>query len=189
MTDSRARLRALAHPLRSRLVARLRAGGPATATDLAADLGTNSGATSYHLRALEAAGVVRDSGTGTGRRRVWEIVEAGPDPRPELAVGDLEDDDAQAGLDWLERDYVDHFTEQATQWLDHAPDWPQRWQLATGVHDWMVLATDEQLQSMRAEIDEVVKRYRRVGQGNPTARRLAVYSFVFPLDMDRAPRG
>ena len=40
-------LRVLAHPLRSRLLSTLRVGGPATATDLAAQLGTNSGATSY----------------------------------------------------------------------------------------------------------------------------------------------
>ncbi|WP_192900738.1 ArsR/SmtB family transcription factor [Microbacterium sp. RG1] len=48
--DSRA-VRALAHPLRSRILSRLRTHGPATATELASALGTNSGATSYHLRA------------------------------------------------------------------------------------------------------------------------------------------
>ena len=46
-------LRVLAHPLRSRLLSALRRGGPATATELAKTLGTNSGATSYHLRKLE----------------------------------------------------------------------------------------------------------------------------------------
>ena len=51
------KLRVLAHPLRSRLLATLRAEGPATATSLAATLGTNSGATSYHLRQLAEAGL------------------------------------------------------------------------------------------------------------------------------------
>ncbi|WP_242653142.1 winged helix-turn-helix domain-containing protein, partial [Intrasporangium flavum] len=55
-------LRVLAHPLRSRLLGALRRGGPATATDLAAALGTNSGATSYHLRKLESVGLVEDTG-------------------------------------------------------------------------------------------------------------------------------
>src|SRR5688500_7119435 len=64
-------LRVLAHPLRSRLLSQLRIGGPATATDLAAELGTNSGATSYHLRKLESVGLVADTGEGEGKRRLW----------------------------------------------------------------------------------------------------------------------
>src|SRR4051812_17674544 len=57
-----AALKVLAHPLRSRLLSALRIDGPATATDLAARLSTNSGATSYHLRKLESVGLVSDSG-------------------------------------------------------------------------------------------------------------------------------
>ena len=48
-------LRALAHPLRLRLVGALRLHGPATATMLARRLDTNSGQTSYHLRQLAEA--------------------------------------------------------------------------------------------------------------------------------------
>ncbi|WP_197429671.1 ArsR/SmtB family transcription factor, partial [Auraticoccus cholistanensis] len=64
-------LRVLAHPLRSRLLSALRTGGPATATDLASRLGTNTGATSYHLRKLESVGLVVDTEEGEGRRRLW----------------------------------------------------------------------------------------------------------------------
>ncbi|MFT4284363.1 MAG: helix-turn-helix domain-containing protein, partial [Protaetiibacter sp.] len=53
--DARA-VRVLAHPLRSRILGRLRLHGPATATELATELQTNTGATSYHLRALESVG-------------------------------------------------------------------------------------------------------------------------------------
>ena len=66
-----ASLKVLAHPLRSRLLSSLRRGGPSTATDLAATLGTNSGATSYHLRKLESVGLVADTGEGQGKRRLW----------------------------------------------------------------------------------------------------------------------
>jgi predicted ArsR family transcriptional regulator len=51
-------LKVLAHPLRSRLLRALRVDGPATATALAATLGTNTGATSYHLRKLASVGLV-----------------------------------------------------------------------------------------------------------------------------------
>ena len=66
-----AAVRVLAHPLRSRLLSRLRLHGSATATQLAAALSTNTGATSYHLRKLESVGLVTDTGEGEGRRRVW----------------------------------------------------------------------------------------------------------------------
>ena len=34
----------------------------------------------------------------------------------------------------------------------------------------------------------LLARYRRVGQGNPRARRLAVYSVLYPLDLDSTPQ-
>src|SRR6187401_1254603 len=65
-------LRALAHPLRQRLLGTLRLDGPATATELAVRLGTNSGATSYHLRQLADVGLVEDDPErSTGRDRAW----------------------------------------------------------------------------------------------------------------------
>jgi DNA-binding transcriptional ArsR family regulator len=46
--------------------------GPATASMLARELGESSGATSYHLRALAAAGlVVEDLERRKGRERWW----------------------------------------------------------------------------------------------------------------------
>jgi hypothetical protein len=55
--------------------------------------------------------------------------------------------------------------------------------------DSWVLATPEQARAMRDELDAVVARYRRVGQGNPAARRVAMYAVMYPVDLDRAPRG
>ena len=67
-------IRVLAHPLRVRLLGRLRGDGPATATQLAGVLGTNTGATSYHLRQLADAGlVVEEDRPGGGRQRRWSL--------------------------------------------------------------------------------------------------------------------
>lgn len=175
-------LAALAHPVRSRLVAHLRESGPATATELAATLDTNSGATSYHLRRLESVGLVRDTGEGKGRRRVWSA------PARSLwwQQDDL-DDDSESALAWLGRDLVRHFAEQYDHWLEQSGGWPEPWQDACGVDDASVLVTPESLQQMRSELREVVQRYRRVGQGNPRARRVAVYDFAYPVDLDRPP--
>ena len=61
------------------------------------------------------------------------------------------------------------------------------WQDACGSSDEMVLVTAEQLSAMREEIGDVVGRYRRVGMGNPEAKRIAVYLFAYALDLDKAP--
>ena len=71
VSDVRA-LRALAHPLRNRLLALLRLHGPSTATLLGARVGESSGSTSYHLRQLAAHGFVEEvPDRGTGRERWW----------------------------------------------------------------------------------------------------------------------
>ena len=67
--------RLLAHPLRSRILAHLRLHGGATAAELARALGTNTGATSYHVRVLESAGLVEDTGLGNAKTRVWAIAD------------------------------------------------------------------------------------------------------------------
>ena len=71
VTDVRA-LRALAHPLRNRLLGQLRVNGPATASQLGRAVGESSGSTSYHLRQLAAYGFVEEvEGQGTARERWW----------------------------------------------------------------------------------------------------------------------
>lgn len=179
-------LKVLAHPLRSRLLSALRRGGPATATDLATELSTNSGATSYHLRKLESVGLVADTGEGEGKRRLWKAATESHQYEPSDFAGD---EDAETALNWLVRDYTRHFAEQFEKWLDVEEAWPLEWRKAAGMNDSYVIATPTQLQEMKAEIEAIVDRYRRVGQGNPAARRLAVYSVTYPLDLDRIPRG
>ena len=48
------------------------------------------------------------------------------------------------------------------------------------MNDSFVIATPEQLAQLNAEVDELMARYRRVGQGNPAARRVAVYTVDLP---------
>lgn len=65
-------LKALGHPLRQEILRRLHRDGPATATTLAAALGENTGATSYHLRQLAEHGFIEDvPERAHGRVRWW----------------------------------------------------------------------------------------------------------------------
>ncbi len=72
ITPDIAGLRALSHPVRLHMLGLLRADGPATATTLAARLGLNTGATSYHLRQLAQHGFIEeDTERGNARDRWW----------------------------------------------------------------------------------------------------------------------
>jgi DNA-binding transcriptional ArsR family regulator len=174
----RAALAMLAHPLRSRLFAELRARGPATATTLATILQTNTGATSYHLRKLAQVGLVVDISDGRGRSRLWS---PGTEFRPRNEdPGD--DADADAAVAWLARDYLHHFTDRAEVWLDTQDHWPAEWREPVGLSDHLVQVTADQLSALRAELAVVLERYRRVGAGNPSAKRVSVYLCPLPVD-------
>lgn len=71
-------LKALAHPLRARLLTALRLEGPATASALGRRFDETSGSTSYHLRQLARHGFVEEEvGRGTARERWWRASHHG----------------------------------------------------------------------------------------------------------------
>ena len=174
----------LAHPLRSRLLSRLRLHGPATATRLAQDLHTNTGATSYHLRKLESVGLVEDTGEGAGKRRLWAPTTRSHTYVPSDFTGDP---DARAALGWLSHHYVQQMAERMSAWYDAEESWPTAWRDACGMGDDGVLATAEQVSRMMAEIQAVTERYRDAGAGDPTARKVLVATAVAPVDPQEPP--
>jgi DNA-binding transcriptional ArsR family regulator len=176
--DARA-LRILAHPLRSRLLTELRVHGPATASELADRLDTNTGATSYHLRKLEDVGLVSDTGTGAGRRRVWQAATRGHAWNPSDFAGD---EDAEASLAWLTSHYLTQLTARAERWFQVEREWPQEWRDALGYGDDGVRVTPAQAQQLREEIWDVLRRYRDAGADDPEAVQLLFGAVLVPVD-------
>ncbi len=175
-------VRVLAHPLRSRLLSALRLHGPATATDLADRLGTNTGATSYHLRKLESVGLVADTGDGEGKRRMWQAASHSHGWR----TSDFADDeDATTSLNWLTRDYVRTAANHMQRWYDVEHAWSADWQDALGVSDDIVLVTPAQARSLMDDIEAVLSRYREAGADDPDARRISVWSMMHPLETEQ----
>lgn len=181
--DGRA-VRVLAHPLRSRLLSQLRLHGLATATDLAATLHTNTGATSYHLRKLESVGLVTDTGEGEGKRRLWRASTTYHAWRRSDFAGD---EDATTASGWLERDYIRQLADRAERWQNAADAWPAAWVDASGLSDTFVTVTPEQLQELHDQLEAVFDRFRHAGDGDPRARRVQVYSYAHPSDIDDIP--
>ncbi|MBP2415231.1 ArsR/SmtB family transcription factor [Microlunatus capsulatus] len=181
-----AAVRVLAHPLRSRLLSRLRVDGPATATDLAAVLSTNTGATSYHLRKLESVGLVADTGEGEGRRRLWRASTTAHRFHPSDHRGD---DDASAAVAWLQRYYVGQMAGRAEGWFDASDGWPGAWVDAAGYGDTAVTVTAEQLAAVQEELWAVLERWRTAGEGDPAARQVLVSVVAHPRDVTDPPAG
>ena len=94
--------------------------------------------------------------------------------------GGADEDDAQAA-DWLALDYLAHFGDRVQGWLRERSGEEASWQESCGLEDHTVQVSAEQLTAMRAELLEVLERYRRVGQGNHQARRVVVYTCALPL--------
>ena len=90
-------LKSFAHPLRLRLYQLLEERGPATATQLAALVGENTGATSYHLRELAKHLMIEVvPGMGRGKDKYWRVTPGG------FAYGDaLPDPEAARALEFL----------------------------------------------------------------------------------------
>jgi DNA-binding transcriptional ArsR family regulator len=174
-------VRVLAHPLRSRILGELRLHGPATATDLAATLATNTGATSYHLRALAGVGLVVDTGDGVGKRRVWR---ASTDEHSWTNSAFAGDEDAQTARDWLRREYIRQFALRAERWLDAEAQWPAEWIDQLGHNDSVLTVTPAQLAAFSAELTELVSKYRRAGDGDAAARAVHIVVQATPVDLD-----
>jgi len=154
----------LAHPIRSRILSYLRQRGASTATDLAAALQTNTGATSYHLRKLDEVGLVEESaapadaapGRG-GRQRWWKPTT----DRHSFVASDVAGDpDAIAAHNWLERHYLQLTTEQFSAWLDESASWPLDWQDASGLSDFSLTLSPTRARALADEMGAVLERFR-----------------------------
>lgn len=177
--DGRA-LRVLAHPLRSRLLSALRIDGPATATALARTLGTNTGATSYHLRKLASVGLVDETDEGRGRERWWRASTTSHDWTERDVEGDLE---AEAASDWLKRYYLRSFVQRYERWLATAGDWPIDWRAAAESGDAKLRVTPTQLTAFHEELTRLLDRYRDAAAANDReASDVELFYHLVPMD-------
>ena len=170
----------LAHPLRARLLAELRYDSPATATRLAEILGTNTGATSYHLRKLADVGLVlEEEGAGHGRERWWRAAQdVSVWHRDEYA----DDPDAMAAADWLNSYAARGLASRVETWLRNAAAEPAEWRAAADFSDYILTMNAEQLIALTKELDAIIERHRRetAAAPAPDARQVLLYLYSLP---------
>lgn len=180
--DSRA-MRVLAHPLRSRLLGALRLHGPANATALAERLGTNTGATSYHLRKLAEVDLVTETGEGHGKQRFWAAAQDSHGWRNTKYEGDP---DTRAAAAWLRRQQFRYLAERAEEWERERDRWPEAWQEAATTSDAILELSADQLGELMAELYAVLLRYREAPPG-AGSRQVAVNLVALPAEPRDAP--
>src|ERR687898_353078 len=116
-------LKALAHPLRQRILFALRVVGPSTASRLAEQMGESSGLTSYHLRALGSAGLVEEvPDRGNGRDRWWRAAQDVSGFQP----SDFEGTEAAPAAEWIESQGDRNREQEVATWQAERDSWPRR---------------------------------------------------------------
>jgi DNA-binding transcriptional ArsR family regulator len=169
-------LKALAHPLRRRIMHRLRS-GPASATTLATYLGENTGATSYHLRELAKHGFIEEAtDLARGRERWWRMRQrdlrfphrSAQSPEMRALFDDLNSRHLAEDLDAWARFQAQ--SEQMGDWADAVP-----FSRAT-LH-----LSQEEIKRFFDEYMALVKRYWRPADDiPPQARQFRVRFIAFP---------
>ena len=156
VTDVRA-LRALAHPLRNRLLGQLRLNGPATASQLGRVVGESSGSTSYHLRQLAEYGFVEEvEGQGTARERWWRA-------RHRMTSWQAADLLAQEGgsevQDEMTRLQIDQHARVLDAWHTQKEALGPEWAAVASLNDHGMRLRPDQARELADELNAVLDRW------------------------------
>ena len=167
-------LKAMAHPLRRRIMAELRK-APASSTTLAAALGENTGSTSYHLRELAKHGFIEDEPSlGKGKERWWRAIKRDlryprrSEQSPELAAALDELNNAQLAEDFQTWSRFHAASHTMGTWGDAVP-------YSRG----SMVVTQDELREFFEDYLALIKRYWR-DDAPADAREVLLRFIAFP---------
>jgi DNA-binding transcriptional ArsR family regulator len=189
LTDAES-LKALAHPLRQRLLERLRRRGPATSAMLAAEFGEDRGATSYHLRQLARYGFLEeDTARSAGRRRYWRTVPEDLRLPPPGAPLDAETGAAARELSRLRQEGADRTEAAFEAALAADPDAFGAFGAAATHSLGGTVLTANELRAFAEEYVALLQRWSRDhDEASPGARHVTVLFHAFPTPDDALDR-
>jgi DNA-binding transcriptional ArsR family regulator len=172
--------RAMAHPLRIRLVEELAFRGPMTATQLAELVSESPANTSWHLRQLAKYGFVEEAGGGTGRQRPWRVVvQSNSVPTEGLDAETAAASQAMITL-WLNREF-----EALLAWQRREAS-EGEWAHAAYVDQSLGWLTVDELRDLSQVMQEILTRYiHRISDPAsrpPGSRPVRLVSWGIPAD-------
>jgi DNA-binding transcriptional ArsR family regulator len=173
-------MRALAHPLRLRLLEELTREGPLTATEAAELLGESPANCSFHLRTLAKYGFVTEAEGGSGRARPWQRTALGIS----LSMVD-HDDEASLAAHTLAAHSLERALERVRAWSELEAGAPPEWRATAFADNFLTYLTPEELHEVEEGVVAVVSKYQErtldVAARPPGSRPVAFAFFGHPL--------
>ena len=169
-------MRALAHPIRLRMIALLSADGPASVRVLAERTGESTASVSYHLAQLARFGLVEEAvELRTGRERPWRAARRG------ISWDMDHGDDASAAL---RAAYLKERMRIVDEFAAHEQALPGEWQRASFFLDDVGHLTAAELAEVSEQLKAVLARVRRQNpQDRPAgAKRISFFAYGLPND-------
>ena len=148
------RLRALAHPMRWKLIDLLESEGSATATRCAEALGESVASCSYHLGILAKYGFIELIPRNAGREKPWRMLSSPQDLTPQSSDPEEELAARAAG-----EAFLDHEVERTKSWLSRASLDVPEWRNASAAGGSTMYVTAVELLEIKDELAGVLLRF------------------------------
>jgi DNA-binding MarR family transcriptional regulator len=152
--DDPVAIRALAHPLRPKLLTIIGRLGRATTADAARELGISHGLASHHLRLLAKYGFVQQVPGKDHRERPWRLVATSYNWQPAEATAE-----GAAAVDVVEQVYAEQALEDFLDWQQRRKSWPPDWREHTGIGRTGIYLTQAELSGLVKDIESLFQRY------------------------------
>jgi hypothetical protein len=152
-------LRALAHPIRWKLIDVLTSEGTVTATRCSELIGESTATCSYHLGVLAKYGYITRVAGAYWREKPWRLVK----PDLNMSTSGLDDEQAAASREAAAA-FLDYEVTRLKDSLRRSADEPDGWQGAHKVIAATVWLTAAELRQAIADIGQVIDRYADRGR-------------------------
>ena len=154
ITDPKA-LRALAHPLRWKLIEFIGREGTATATQCAQETGESVANCSYHLNLLAKYDYVEQAEGGQGREKPWRLVHQGQ------SINDVGvDNETALAAQAASSAFLDFALAQIKERSLTAHLEPEEWRLAIGVSNNTDYMTPEEVKEVENAAFAILEKFR-----------------------------
>lgn len=156
-------LRAMAHPLRQRIIGALRTDGPQTIGALSERLEAAPGSVSYHMGTLARHGFVEEAPelARDGRERWWRATAELTSFRP----AELVQDPAQrAAAEQMRRSFVQLYAAEQLEYLAREPELEAEWVAAATMGDDIAWLTPAELRELSDELEALAARWHSRGE-------------------------
>ncbi|CCK30776.1 DNA-binding protein [Streptomyces davaonensis JCM 4913] len=179
-------LKALAHPLRSRLYRNLAVARVATASQLAEQVDEAVSLVSYHLRKLAEHGLIEaaEPRSADGRERWWQPASEGLSIRDE----DFRDaPDEAAAHTAASKLFADQRMDMYRRWLEERGSWDEKWNRTASSSESTLRLTADELAELDREMLALLRRYDEQSRAAEAAgetegrQNVAVHTYAFPF--------